>query len=145
MPTIDADAHVIECEQTWSYIESEKIRPYLISPGAGRPQNWLVDGRVFHRGVNLDSFSHRQIAGISQECQHDAGGTGFANHLEVGRSVRNDLVGWHSTSKTITTLLRRTNNTSAVIGHGTSTSSQTGRLPGALAASSDTGAQPATL
>ncbi len=54
MPTIDADAHVIECEQTWSYIESETIRPYLISPGAGRPQNWLVDGRVFHRGVNLD-------------------------------------------------------------------------------------------
>ena len=29
MPTIDADAHVIECEQTWSYIENEKIRPVL--------------------------------------------------------------------------------------------------------------------
>ena len=54
MPTIDADAHVIECEQTWSYIENEKLRPFLISPGGGRPQNWLVDGRVFHRGVNLD-------------------------------------------------------------------------------------------
>ena len=54
MPTIDADAHVIECEQTWSYIENEKLRPYLISPGGGRPQNWLVDGRVFNRGVNLD-------------------------------------------------------------------------------------------
>ena len=35
MPTIDADAHVIECEQTWSYIENEKFRPYLISPGGG--------------------------------------------------------------------------------------------------------------
>jgi hypothetical protein len=54
MPTIDADAHVIECEQTWSYIKDEKIRPYMINPGAGRPQNWLVDGRVFNRGVNLD-------------------------------------------------------------------------------------------
>ena len=54
MPTIDADAHVIECEQTWSYIENEKLRPYLISPGGGRPQNWLIDGRVFNRGVNLD-------------------------------------------------------------------------------------------
>ena len=54
MPTIDADAHVIECEQTWSYIENEKLRPYMITPGGGRPQNWLIDGRVFHRGVNLD-------------------------------------------------------------------------------------------
>ena len=54
MPTIDADTHVIECEQTWSYIENEKLRPFLISPGGGRPQNWLVDGRVFNRGVNLD-------------------------------------------------------------------------------------------
>ena len=54
MPTIDADAHVIECEQTWSYIGNEKLRPFLISPGGGRPQNWLVDGRVFNRGVNLD-------------------------------------------------------------------------------------------
>jgi hypothetical protein len=26
MPTIDADAHVIECEQTWSYIKDEKLR-----------------------------------------------------------------------------------------------------------------------
>src|SRR5207344_2282504 len=54
MPTIDADAHVIECEQTWSYIENEKLRPYMITPGGGRPQNWLIDGRVFNRGVNLD-------------------------------------------------------------------------------------------
>jgi len=54
MPTIDADAHVIECEQTWSYIENEKLRPFMIAPGGGRPQNWLIDGRVFHRGVNLD-------------------------------------------------------------------------------------------
>jgi hypothetical protein len=54
MPTIDADAHVIESEETWSYIANEKIRPFLISPGGGRPQNWLVDGRVFNRGVNVD-------------------------------------------------------------------------------------------
>jgi predicted TIM-barrel fold metal-dependent hydrolase len=54
MPTIDADAHVIECEQTWSYLKDEKMRPYLINPGGGRPQNWLIDGRVFNRGVNLD-------------------------------------------------------------------------------------------
>ena len=54
MPTIDADAHVIESEETWSYIRDEKIRPFLVTPGGGRPQNWLIDGRVFHRGVNFD-------------------------------------------------------------------------------------------
>jgi uncharacterized protein len=54
MPTIDADAHVIESEQTWSYIANEKLRPYSIQPGGGRPDNWLVDGRVFNRGVNIN-------------------------------------------------------------------------------------------
>ena len=69
MPTIDADAHVIECEQTWSYIDNEKLRPYLISPGGGRPQNWLVDGRVFpprrqsRQGLPLDICEMRDIKG----------------------------------------------------------------------------------
>ena len=54
MATIDADAHVIESEESWSYINDEKLRPFLVTPGGGRPQNWLVDGRVFHRGVNFD-------------------------------------------------------------------------------------------
>ncbi|HEY1231880.1 MAG TPA: hypothetical protein VGH22_00720 [Candidatus Binatia bacterium] len=46
--------HVIESEQTWSYISDEKLKPYLIQPGGARPQNWLVDGRVFNRGVNIN-------------------------------------------------------------------------------------------
>ncbi len=54
MPTIDADAHVIESEQTWSYISDEKLKPFSIQPGGGRPQNWLIDGRVFNRGVNVN-------------------------------------------------------------------------------------------
>lgn len=54
MPTIDADAHVIESERTWDYIEDDKLRPFLVTPGGGRPQNWLIDGRVFNRGVNVD-------------------------------------------------------------------------------------------
>ena len=54
MPTIDADAHVIESEATWGYIQDERLRPFLVTPGGGRPQNWLIDGRVFHRGVNFN-------------------------------------------------------------------------------------------
>src|SRR4029453_2877929 len=54
MPPIDADAHVIESERTWDYIGNDKLRPFLITPGGSRPQNWLIDGRVFNRGVNVD-------------------------------------------------------------------------------------------
>lgn len=54
MPAIDADAHVIESEQTWDYIGNDRLRPVLITPGGSRPQNWLIDGRVFNRGVNVD-------------------------------------------------------------------------------------------
>ena len=54
MPTIDADAHVIESERTWDYIEDDKLRPFWVTPGGGRPQNSLIDGRVFNQGVNVD-------------------------------------------------------------------------------------------
>jgi predicted TIM-barrel fold metal-dependent hydrolase len=54
MPTIDADAHVIESERTWDFIENDKIRPALLVPTGGGLQHWLIDGRVFHRGVNVN-------------------------------------------------------------------------------------------
>jgi predicted TIM-barrel fold metal-dependent hydrolase len=54
MATIDADAHVIESEQTWEYSENDKFRPVLLIPSSGGLQHWLVDGRVFNRGVNVN-------------------------------------------------------------------------------------------
>ncbi len=59
MPIIDADTHVIECEQTWTYMDKvdEDLRSKIVttsapvkhlgeSPMAG--QNfWLVDGRMY--------------------------------------------------------------------------------------------------
>ena len=55
MPTIDADTHVIETERTWESMRGSeaKFRP---SPGSesGR-QYWLIDGRRFSRGVNVNS------------------------------------------------------------------------------------------
>src|SRR6267142_632922 len=64
MPTIDADAHVIESDETWLYIPNEKLRPFLISPGAGRPQNWLIDGRVFNRGGKILKTSRRHYSAL---------------------------------------------------------------------------------
>lgn len=55
MPTIDADAHVIETERTWEYMEGAqaKFRPALVSL-EGRRQFWLIDGKAFSRGVNVN-------------------------------------------------------------------------------------------
>jgi uncharacterized protein len=55
MPTIDADAHVIESERTWEYMEGPeaKYKPVFVSMESGR-KLWLIDGKVFSRGVNIN-------------------------------------------------------------------------------------------
>jgi predicted TIM-barrel fold metal-dependent hydrolase len=55
MPTIDADAHVIETERTWEFMAGAeaKYKPVVVSMEGGR-QFWLIDGRVFSRGVNVN-------------------------------------------------------------------------------------------
>jgi len=54
MPTIDADAHVIESERTWDYVEETDFRPVRVAPEDGGREFWLIDGRVFNRGVNVN-------------------------------------------------------------------------------------------
>ncbi len=62
MAVIDADTHVIECEQTWAYMDKadETLRPKIVtanepvthkreSPMAGHGF-WLVDGRMYMKG-----------------------------------------------------------------------------------------------
>ncbi len=73
LPTIDADAHVIETERTWEYMDpsDEKYRPVLVAPihgGAERPR-WLVDGQV--RGFGSPS---RQL-GEMEEREKTSGRT----------------------------------------------------------------------
>jgi predicted TIM-barrel fold metal-dependent hydrolase len=83
MPTIDADAHVIESEETWSYIADEKLRPFLITPGGGRPQNWLIDGRVFNRGVNVN----RELPEAIREMRDIDGRLKHMDELEIDLQV----------------------------------------------------------
>lgn len=56
MPTIDADAHVIETERTWDYMDEadSKHRPHLVSGQNGGRQFWLIDGRIFSARVNMN-------------------------------------------------------------------------------------------
>jgi predicted TIM-barrel fold metal-dependent hydrolase len=64
MPTIDADAHVIETPKTWSYMSKDEqdLRPQIfvrdVNDGApvkanSRREYWLIDGKVLSKGSNV--------------------------------------------------------------------------------------------
>ncbi|MEE9551296.1 MAG: amidohydrolase family protein [Candidatus Binatia bacterium] len=58
MPTIDADAHVLECASTWDYMdESEReMRPQIVTPVRGDEPGtefWLIDGRLQPKSQNV--------------------------------------------------------------------------------------------
>lgn len=63
MPLIDSDAHVVETDHTWAYLEpsEQKFRPRLIRPGGDdMTEYWLVDGKLrglARRVVTADGFT----------------------------------------------------------------------------------------
>jgi predicted TIM-barrel fold metal-dependent hydrolase len=67
MQTIDADAHVVETEQTWDYIDpaDARYRPSLVSPrGESGRQYWMVDGKI--RGLARQVITAQQFAALSE-------------------------------------------------------------------------------
>jgi uncharacterized protein len=72
MPVIDADAHVIETERTWSYLEGDdrQYRPVLSLPtdGSGR-EMWLVDGQP--RGFRFPTLSEQELRRRSEQSGRD--------------------------------------------------------------------------
>jgi len=53
---IDADAHVLETEETWSYLErgEARYRPEIVSPhGNSHDEYWLIDGRTHLKSRNV--------------------------------------------------------------------------------------------
>src|SRR5437899_10616952 len=49
MPTIDSDAHVVETEHTWDFMEAsdQKYRPLIVRPrGEGGTEYWFIDGKI---------------------------------------------------------------------------------------------------
>ena len=53
---IDADAHVVENERVWDYLEAgeEKYRPTLVAePDNPERQHWVLDGEDLVFGVRL--------------------------------------------------------------------------------------------
>src|SRR5258706_7392376 len=67
---IDADAHVVECERTWEFMDaSEKqFRPMPLQTAekAGvKQQFWVVDGKV--RGLRFPAFSPEALEQRSKQ------------------------------------------------------------------------------
>ena len=49
MPTIDADAHVVESERTWDYMDAadQKYRPIVVKPSGDQGgEYWFIDGKI---------------------------------------------------------------------------------------------------
>ena len=67
MPTIDSDAHVVETEHTWDFMEraDQKYRPVVVRPhGEGGQEFWFVDGKI--RGLVRVVMTAREIADVSK-------------------------------------------------------------------------------
>ena len=67
MPTIDSDAHVVESERTWDFMEpnDRKYRPLIVRPGGeGGREYWLVDGKI--RGLVRTVMTARELVEVSE-------------------------------------------------------------------------------
>src|SRR5437667_7175319 len=67
LTVIDADAHVIETEHTWDYLEpsEQKFRPQLFySPDDTARQYWVIDDKI--RGFRFPTLSERQLREFAQ-------------------------------------------------------------------------------
>jgi len=72
MLTIDADAHVLETEHTWDYLEPDerKYRPLLVSPRDDeRAERWLIDGKL--RGLRPQTLTEQELARQTEKTGRD--------------------------------------------------------------------------
>jgi predicted TIM-barrel fold metal-dependent hydrolase len=76
MPVIDADAHVVETDRTWQYVE-EAERPYapiLVGQGGDPAKGyWLIDGKVKARNGNVSDLfpaESRELINVPARLRH---------------------------------------------------------------------------
>jgi hypothetical protein len=88
MSVIDADAHVIETERTWSFMleEDRRFAPELLVSTKNGVEYWRVDDRVFpnsNLGLNVPEQS-RDLTDVSSRVAHmDALGIDIQISLSV--------------------------------------------------------------
>lgn len=72
MPTIDADAHVVESERTWDYIDpaDQKYRPLIVRPrGESGSEYWYIDGKI--RGLVRIVLTAQDVADVARRTGRD--------------------------------------------------------------------------
>ena len=72
LQAVDADAHVIESEHTWDYLdpEDEKFRPLLFTnPDSPTSRYWVIDGRI--AGLRPPSPVERELKAMSERAGRD--------------------------------------------------------------------------
>src|SRR5438309_10246648 len=77
MMTIDSDAHVIECEKTWTYVDqsARKLMPSLVNDvveDGKLKQYWVLEGRSHGQqnvGLNTSKES-REMADVDARLRH---------------------------------------------------------------------------
>lgn len=78
MLSIDADAHVIETEKTWDYLEGNDRRyrpvPITVDTPSGKTRNfWIIDGKLIGGRDNIGkdtSRESREMANIDSRLRH---------------------------------------------------------------------------
>ena len=72
LQVIDADAHVIETERTWDYLEpsEQPFRPLLFaSPDNSNQQYWVIENKI--RGFRFPTLTEQQLQAMSQQAGRD--------------------------------------------------------------------------
>ena len=83
MPVIDADAHVVESDRTWEYIEpsEQEFRPRIVDTGGGLlRQQWFIDGKIrgFPRPVGAISRAE-VLLGLGRDVRTPEEASGMEN------------------------------------------------------------------
>ena len=72
LQVIDADAHVIETERTWDYLEpaEQKFRPVLLpNPYDAERQMWAIHGAA--AGFRFADLTEEQLDDLSRQANRD--------------------------------------------------------------------------
>ena len=66
MATIDADAHVVESDRTWDYMDpaDRQYRPRIVRPEDSTQAYWFIDGKT--RGLARSVLTATQFAALSE-------------------------------------------------------------------------------
>src|SRR5712692_1399797 len=65
MTTIDSDAHVVESDRTWDYMDpaDRQYRPQVVRPEGSSVAYWFIDGKI--RGFARSVITAREFAEVS--------------------------------------------------------------------------------